>query len=72
MRGEARLPDDLTIRFSQHTLLYGYAVCDLTAKVKRWLHGNLTEMPHEIGWFHGTQRKALHSAPKLADAKMTN
>jgi hypothetical protein len=41
------------INVSASTTFYGYVVCDLTAKVDRWLERekNFTRMPDGLGWF---------------------
>jgi len=46
-------PGGRKINVSDSTTFYGYVVCDLTAKVDRWLERekNFTRMPDGLGWF---------------------
>lgn len=52
--GKFLTPKGREIHISQTTPFYGYVVCDLTPKVKLWLHDekNFTQMPDNLGWFH--------------------
>lgn len=52
--GKFLTPKGREIQISQTTPFYGYVVCDLTPKVKQWLHDekNFTPMPDNLGWFH--------------------
>jgi hypothetical protein len=46
-------PAGRKINVSASTMYYGYVVCDLTAKVDKWLERekNFTRMPDGLGWF---------------------
>jgi len=77
--GKCELPNGRTIRVSEQTPFYGYVVCDITAKVKKWLHDDkdFTEMPDGLGWFqwYGNIRlyiEVLSWDKVLADATMRN
>jgi hypothetical protein len=52
--GKFLTPKGRDILISQTTPFYGYVVCDLSPKVKQWLHEevNFTPMPDNLGWFH--------------------
>jgi len=52
--GKFLTPKGREILISQTTPFYGYVVCDLTPKVKQWLHDekNFTPMADNLGWFH--------------------
>ena len=52
--GKFLTPKGRDILVSQTTPFYGYVVCDLSPKVKQWLHDevNFTPMPDNLGWFH--------------------
>jgi len=52
--GKFLTPKGRDVLVSQTTPFYGYVVCDLTPKVKQWLHEevNFTPMPDNLGWFH--------------------
>lgn len=52
--GKFLTPKGREILISQTTPFYGYVVCDITPKVKQWLHDekNFTPMPDNLGWFH--------------------
>lgn len=52
--GKFLTPKGREIQISPTTPFYGYVVCDLTPKVKAWLHDekNFTPMPDNLGWFH--------------------
>ena len=51
--GKYKTPRGRDILVTENTPFYGYVVCDLTSKVKKWLHleKNFTEMPDSLGWF---------------------
>ncbi|MCU0925478.1 MAG: ATP-binding protein [Hydrogenophaga sp.] len=52
--GKFLTPKGRDILISPTTPFYGYVVCDLTPKVKQWLHDekNFTPMPDNLGWFY--------------------
>lgn len=67
------------IRVDKATMFYGYVVCDLTARVDRWMERerNFTKMPDGLGWFDWFENINLYvevlSWEKLAkDAEMRN
>jgi hypothetical protein len=51
--GNFRTPQGRPIHIAANTPFYGYVVCELTAKVRKWLHSekNFTPMPDNLGWF---------------------
>jgi hypothetical protein len=51
--GKFVTPKGREIHISETTPFYGYVICDLTPKVKRWLRDekNFTPMPDNLGWF---------------------
>jgi len=52
--GKFQTPKGREIQIGDTTPFFGYVVCDLSAKVKDWLHNekNFTQMPDGLGWFH--------------------
>jgi hypothetical protein len=51
--GDFKTPEGREILVSKNTPFYGYIVCDLTSKVKKWLEfeKNFKPMPDHLGWF---------------------
>src|SRR3546814_16276545 len=51
--GKFKTPSGRDILVNNTTPFYGYVVCDLTAKVRKWLELALqfTPMPDGLGWF---------------------
>lgn len=77
--GKHKTPKGRDIAISTNTNFYGYVVCDLTKKVKTWLHDekDFTEMPDGLGWFrwYGNIKlyvEVLSWTKILNDAKMRN
>jgi hypothetical protein len=77
--GKVQTVSGRNIMVSETTPFYGYVVCDLTPKVKRWLEfeKNFTPMPDGLGWFNWVGNIHLYvevmSWDKLLrDAKMRN
>ncbi len=52
--GKYKTPKGRNILVTDNTPFYGYVICDLTPKVKKWLRTekNFTEMPDLLGWFN--------------------
>lgn len=52
--GKYQTPKGREIEIRDTTPFYGYVVCDLTAKVKKWLHEekDFKMMPDGLGYFH--------------------
>jgi hypothetical protein len=52
--GKFRTPVGREIDISDNTPFYGYVVCDLSTKVKAWLHDDkdFKRMPDGLGYFH--------------------
>lgn len=77
--GKFLTPKGRDILVSQTTPFYGYVVCDLSQKVKQWLHDevNFTQMPDNLGWFHWYANISLYIEvlswdKMLRDADMRN
>lgn len=51
--GEYKTPQGKTMMVTANTPFYGFVVCDLTPKVKTWLHRikDFKPMPDGMGWF---------------------
>lgn len=51
--GDFKTPKGREIRIEENTPFYGYVVCDLSPKVKKWLETekNFKPMPDHLGWF---------------------
>lgn len=51
--GEYKTPKGREINIGDNTPFYGYVVCDLSAKVKKWLHNekDFKPMPDGLGYF---------------------
>jgi len=52
--GKYKTPEGRNIQVAKNTPFYGYVVCDLTEKLKRWLERekNFKVMPDAMGWFY--------------------
>lgn len=52
--GKYKTPEGRNIQVAKNTPFYGYVICDLTDKVKRWLERekNFKVMPDAMGWFY--------------------
>lgn len=52
--GRYKTPEGRNIQVAKNTPFYGYVVCDLTEKVKKWLERekNFKVMPDALGWFN--------------------
>ena len=77
--GKFKTPTGRDIVVNGTTPFYGYVVCDLTAKVKKWLEleKNFTPMPDGLGWFHWFGNISLYMeviswTKLLRDAEMRN
>lgn len=77
--GRYRTPKGREINVSDTTPFYGYVVCDLTAKVKQWLHDDkdFKAMPDGLGYFHWRGNinlyiEVLSWSKLLKDAAMRN
>ncbi len=77
--GKYKTPEGREVLVTDNTPFYGYVVCDLTHKVKSWLHRekNFKPMPDGLGWFHWMDSINLYveviSWDKvLKDAKIRN
>jgi len=77
--GKYTTPEGRKILVSENTPFYGYVVCDLTAKVEKWLEKekDFKPMPDRLGWFQWRENINLYieviSWDKvLKDADMRN
>lgn len=77
--GKFKTPTGRDIEVNGTTPFYGYVVCDLTAKVKKWLEQekNFTPMPDGLGWFSWFGNICLYMeviswTKLLRDAEMRN
>ncbi len=77
--GKFKTPEGRPIRVGENTAFYGYVVCDLTAKIERWLdrEKDFTPMPDGLGWFERKGNinlyiEVLSWDKVLKDAKMRN
>lgn len=77
--GKFKTPLGRDILVNETTPFYGYVVCDLTAKVKKWLQfeKNFTPMPDGLGWFNWIGNISLYMeviswTKLLRDAEMRN
>lgn len=52
--GKYKTPKGRDIMVAENTPFYGYVVCDITAKVEKWLdrEKNFTPMPDRRGWYN--------------------
>lgn len=77
--GKFRTPVGRDILVNSTTPFYGYVVCDLTPKVKKWLEfeKEFTSMPDGMGWFRWFGNNCLYMeviswTKLLRDAEMRN
>jgi hypothetical protein len=77
--GKFTTPEGRNIQVAENTPFYGYVVCDLTEKVKRWLkrEKNFKVMPDGLGWFDWYENinlyvEVLSWEKVLKDAGMRN
>lgn len=77
--GKYKTPEGLRILVGDNTPFFGYVVCDLTAKVEKWLEfeKDFKPMPDKLGWFRWRENINLYievlSWDKLVkDANMRN
>jgi len=77
--GKFKTPSGRDILVNDTTPFYGYVVCDLTAKVKKWLQfeKDFTPMPDGLGWFRWFGNNNLYMevigwTKLLRDAEMRN
>lgn len=77
--GEFKTPGGRDILVQDTTPFYGYVVCDLTPKVRKWLDKdkNFTPMPDGLGWFHwfgniNLYMEVISWTKLLRDAEMRN
>ena len=73
------MPNGRDILVHHTTPFYGYVVCDLTPKVKKWLEKEkeFTQMPDGLGWFrwfgnNNLYMEVLSWTKLLRDAEMRN
>ena len=79
MDGKYQTPQGRKIQVSRNTPFYGYVVCDLTAKVEKWLEReqDFKPMPDRLGWFKWIGNINLYAEviswdKVLNDAQMRN
>ncbi|TNE61355.1 MAG: ATP-binding protein, partial [Sphingomonadales bacterium] len=77
--GKFKTPTGRDIIVSSTTPFYGYVVCDLTVKVRKWLEfeKDFTPMPDGLGWFrwfgnNNLYMEVLSWTKILRDAEMRN
>ncbi len=77
--GKFKTPAGRDILVQETTPFYGYVVCDLAPKVKKWLQNdkNFTPMPDGLGWFQWFPNIKLYMeviswTKLLRDAQMRN
>lgn len=77
--GKFKTPGNRDIIVNATTPFYGYVVCDLTAKVRKWLEfeKDFTPMPDGLGWFRWFGNNSLYMevlswTKILRDAEMRN
>ncbi|WP_257541643.1 ATP-binding protein [Sphingobium sp. CFD-1] len=77
--GKFKTPAGRDILVNNTTPFYGYVVCDLTAKVRKWLEleQQFTPMPDGLGWFRWFGNISLYMeviswTKLLRDAEMRN
>lgn len=77
--GKFKTPTGRDILVNSTTPFYGYVVCDLTTKVKKWLEfeQQFTPMPDGLGWFRWFGNISLYMeviswTKLLRDAEMRN
>ncbi|XQA67243.1 ATP-binding protein [Xanthomonas sacchari] len=77
--GKYKTPEGRNIQVAKNTPFYGYVVCDLTEKVKKWLERekDFKVMPDALGWFNWYENinlyiEVLSWDKVLKDAGMRN
>lgn len=77
--GNYKTPEGREILITNNTPFYGYVVCDLTTKVKKWLETEkeFKPMPDRLGWFQWRENinlyiEVLSWDKVLKDAEMRN
>ncbi|MDM8549390.1 ATP-binding protein [Desulfobacterales bacterium HSG2] len=77
--GKYKTPQGRKILVSDNTPFYGYVICDLTAKVEKWLdkEKDFKPMPDRLGWFRWRENinlyiEVLSWDKVLQDATMRN
>jgi len=77
--GDYKTPEGRQILVADNTPFYGYLICDLTKKVKKWLEDekDFKPMPDRLGWFQWRENinlyiEVLHWDKVLKDANMRN
>ena len=77
--GKFKTPEGMKILVAPNTPFYGFVVCDLTAKVERWLdrEKDFKPMPDKQGWFSWKGNinlyiEVLSWEKVLKDAQMRN
>ena len=77
--GKFKTPEGRKMLVADNTPFYGFVVCDLTAKVEKWLQRekNFKPMPDRLGWFDWLENINLYIEvlawdKVLKDAKMRN
>ena len=77
--GKYKTPEGRNIHVAKNTPFYGYVVCDLTDKVKKWLERekNFKVMPDALGWFNWYENinlyiEVLSWDKVLKDARLRN
>jgi hypothetical protein len=77
--GKGRTPQGREVLIGQNTPFYGFVVCDLSAKVEKWLQDekNFKPMPDRMGWFSWFENinlyiEVIHWDKVLKDARMRN
>jgi len=77
--GKFNTPEDRKINVANNTPYYGYVVCDISAKVEKWLEDNkdFKPMPDKMGWFGRRDKinlyiEVLSWDKLLKDADMRN
>jgi len=60
--GKYTTPEGRNIQVAKNTPFYGYVICDLTEKVKKWLERekNFKVMPDAMGWFYWQENINLY------------
>ena len=77
--GKYKTPEGRAMLVAENTPFYGFVVCDLTPKVKKWLHDqkDFSVMPDALGWFRwfgniNLYMEVLSWDKVLRDANMRN
>ena len=60
--GKFKTPEGRDIKIAENTPFFGYVVCDLTEKVKKWLEvdQDFRSMPDHLGWFQWRENINLY------------